>query len=263
MLISINNLLGHLVRLFKIFNYHECVICRIQISHKAGFCYQCFNKLKFISYGCKLCGAPISSHIKNYQIDYCQKCFLSKNRINTYLDQVCSMWIYGDFAWVDKIIWDIKNSSNYYYYDLVGKLLVNMFAEYIIKFDYIVGVPSHFIKLIYKGFNVPDLLIQVILNHLKMRFEEKLLPLYDCHMLRKIKFNSKQSAKNHRERWKNNNGVFGINKKSFSYKNIINKKILLIDDVITSGSTANECAKVLKQNGAAYVGLLTLAKVLD
>jgi len=40
------------------------------------------------------------------------------------------------------------------------------------------------------------------------------------------------------------------------------KKILLIDDVYTSGSTANECAKVLKQNGARRVAVLTLARTL-
>lgn len=40
------------------------------------------------------------------------------------------------------------------------------------------------------------------------------------------------------------------------------KKILLIDDVYTSGSTANECAKVLKRNGARRVAVLTLARTL-
>jgi predicted amidophosphoribosyltransferase len=40
------------------------------------------------------------------------------------------------------------------------------------------------------------------------------------------------------------------------------KSILLVDDVYTSGSTVNECAKVLKRNGARRVDVLTLARTL-
>ena len=39
-----------------------------------------------------------------------------------------------------------------------------------------------------------------------------------------------------------------------------NKKILLFDDIYTTGSTANECSKVLKKSGAKQIGLLTIAK---
>ena len=43
-------------------------------------------------------------------------------------------------------------------------------------------------------------------------------------------------------------------------KNLQNKNILLIDDVVTTGSTLNECAKVLKQNGAGKIYGLVIAK---
>ena len=41
------------------------------------------------------------------------------------------------------------------------------------------------------------------------------------------------------------------------------KRILLIDDVLTTGITTNECACVLKEKGAAYVGIVTVAKTLS
>ena len=41
---------------------------------------------------------------------------------------------------------------------------------------------------------------------------------------------------------------------------IANKKILLFDDIYTTGSTANECSKILKKSGAKQVGVLTIAK---
>jgi len=43
---------------------------------------------------------------------------------------------------------------------------------------------------------------------------------------------------------------------------VSNKRILLIDDVFTTGATVNECAKVLKNNGARYVSILTLARTI-
>lgn len=43
-------------------------------------------------------------------------------------------------------------------------------------------------------------------------------------------------------------------------ENIINKKILLIDDIFTTGSTANECSRILKIEGATKVDVLTIAK---
>jgi len=41
---------------------------------------------------------------------------------------------------------------------------------------------------------------------------------------------------------------------------IKNKKILLFDDVFTTGSTTNECSRILKENGAKKIGVLTIAK---
>jgi len=52
--------------------------------------------------------------------------------------------------------------------------------------------------------------------------------------------------------------VFEVKRPKF----IENKKILLIDDVFTSGATASSCAKVLKKSGADKVYVFTLAKTL-
>ena len=43
-------------------------------------------------------------------------------------------------------------------------------------------------------------------------------------------------------------------------KKLINKKVLLIDDIYTTGSTANECCKVLEEAGAIKIGVMTIAK---
>ena len=65
-----------------------------------------------------------------------------------------------------------------------------------------------------------------------------------------------QSLLNKTERRKNVIGAFDVAKNA----NIVGKKILIFDDIYTTGNTVNECAKILRQIGAIKVGVLTIAK---
>ena len=62
------------------------------------------------------------------------------------------------------------------------------------------------------------------------------------------------------QRQENAKGAYKVKKDN--YKKIKNKNILLVDDIYTTGSTINECAKVLQEVGIAkkQIGALTLAK---
>lgn len=59
-------------------------------------------------------------------------------------------------------------------------------------------------------------------------------------------------------RIKNVKGAFGVRRK----EGIKNRKILLIDDVYTTGATINECSKTLKEAGALNIHVLTLARAV-
>ena len=65
-----------------------------------------------------------------------------------------------------------------------------------------------------------------------------------------------QSKLNKEDRQQNIQGVYSIQNK----KIITNKKILLIDDIYTTGSTVNECSKILQQANPKKIGILVLAK---
>ena len=83
---------------------------------------------------------------------------------------------------------------------------------------------------------------------LKTKFESKALI--------KEQNNKVQSTLNKNQREENVKNVYKVINKN----NIKNKKILLIDDIFTTGSTANECAKVLKTAGADKIDIFTIAK---
>ena len=78
------------------------------------------------------------------------------------------------------------------------------------------------------------------------------------NVLYKIKDTVPQSSLNKKQREENAKGVYSMKNNSKIY----NKKILIIDDIYTTGNTVNECAKVLIQNGIKKkdIGILTIAK---
>lgn len=79
---------------------------------------------------------------------------------------------------------------------------------------------------------------------------------YSNSVLQKIKNTLPQSSLNKSQRINNVLGVYSIIKPQY----INDKKIILMDDIYTTGSTVNECSKILKKNGAILVDVLTLAK---
>lgn len=116
-----------------------------------------------------------------------------------------------------------------------------------LKFDYIIPVPLHWWRLLRRGYNQSLLLAKALAK----KRNEKL----DFHTLVKTKASKAQSSVSKPERTKQL-------KKAFHLKNpdkFKDKTILLVDDVYTTGSTLQECAKILKQKGAK-VFAFTLAR---
>jgi ComF family protein len=77
-------------------------------------------------------------------------------------------------------------------------------------------------------------------------------------ILRRKKGSRAQVGLTPKERWLNVRGVFNIKGPGF----IKGRRIVLVDDVLTTGATSNECARVLKKAGAARVEVLTLARTI-
>ena len=79
---------------------------------------------------------------------------------------------------------------------------------------------------------------------------------YTEKVLIKTKDNKPQSEMNQDARKSNVKGVYKVINK----EKIYNKKVLIVDDIFTTGNTVNECAKVLRKANIKQVGVLTIAK---
>ncbi|MFH1538863.1 MAG: ComF family protein [bacterium] len=120
-----------------------------------------------------------------------------------------------------------------------------MFAHFDVL-DFIVPVPLHPLKQVQRGFNQSELLAAGVARELGRPVR---------HALWRVRRRRPQAKMGWKERVKNVSGAFAARGKK-----VEGKRVLLIDDMITTGATASECARVLKEAGAAEVHVFTLAR---
>jgi ComF family protein len=141
-----------------------------------------------------------------------------------------------------------------------GIFLFLAFRRYWKKGDInlIVPIPLHKKKFRNRGFNTSFLLVKewtLIAKALNGSLPD--IPVAGNILIRK-KWTEPQTGLGRKERLQNVKGAFDVND-SLTVKG---KKILLVDDVYTTGATANECSKVLLNAGAGHVDVLTLARAM-
>jgi len=117
------------------------------------------------------------------------------------------------------------------------------------RYDAIIPVPLHWLRYLRRGFNQSDLLAQSLSRRTG-------LPVISG-ALRRTRSTPKQALLDENSRLDNLRGAFQVVRPEA----IAGRRLLLIDDVLTTGATMNTCALALQQAGAAHVSILTLARV--
>lgn len=112
----------------------------------------------------------------------------------------------------------------------------------------ITTVPLHLLSYIKRGYNHSEILAKALAKQEGNSF---------CNLLRKSRMTKHQAKLDRSERLRNVHNSFAFRKRYL--QTIEWKDIILVDDVISTGSTANECAGILKKNGAKRVFWLFLA----
>ena len=115
------------------------------------------------------------------------------------------------------------------------------------KTDYLVPVPLTRRRRRERGFNQAEYLARRLMRPLNIKLS--------ADNLKRKGLSLSQSKAGREERYKNVAGAFYLERPEI----FRDKKILLIDDVFTTGSTANACARVLKEGGSKEVLVLTVA----
>lgn len=191
----------------------------------------------------------------SYLCEYCLKYLQSRqiNRIDFYEDKYFSTHFYI-FKYKDEIrerIIDYKfNDKSYLYRTFIQIILNNKEAcEYIKSFDIIVPVPIHKNRKKVRGYNQSELIARGIfkyINDIELRTD----------LIEKVINIKPQSTLTKDERVENVDKAYKLIKQ----ENFENKSILLLDDVYTTGSTVNECAKMISALKCKKIGIITLTK---
>lgn len=113
--------------------------------------------------------------------------------------------------------------------------------------DLIVPVPVHPSKLKKRGYNQAEMFAKGL--------SEGLGVPYESHILRRLKKSKSQTQKGKSERLTDIEGAFSV----LQADKIVSKRILLVDDIITTGATVEVCTSVLKEAGCKSVGLAAIA----
>lgn len=118
------------------------------------------------------------------------------------------------------------------------------------SYDIIIPVPIHKKRRKERGYNQTELIAKEI--------SKNILSLKYLDILIKEKNTVAQSTLDKKERLNNLKNVYRI--KNMNVNKLENKKVLIFDDVYTTGTTANECARVIKVLNPGTIGILTIAK---
>ena len=190
--------------------------------------------------------------------DICKKCEIKLNNIskikidrytNKYFKKHLYIFKYEGII-KERLIKYKFNERNYIYKAFVKFMLKNKkICDFFKNYDIIIPVPIHTKRRMERGYNQSALIAKEISKEI-----QKIDYLEDV-LIKKIN-NKPQSTKNKSERKNNVIGAYYMKNK----EKINNKKILLLDDIYTTGNTVNECCKILQSANPKCIDVITIAK---
>lgn len=216
---------------------HTCNLCGKEVFSGNDFCDECNDMMK-ANDGiiCQNCGRTT-----NIPTNRCYSC-----SGEWAVDKARSAFLYEDGA--EMIIKKLKYGGKKYLAEILAPYLKNVYIKNLFAPDVITYVPMTRKKEKKRGFNQAKLLADNL---------AKIVDNRSIALLAKIKETEEQKQLDLKERQENLAKCFKLIDKN----SVKGKKILLIDDVLTTGATAHVIAKELKRGGAESVYLLTVASV--
>lgn len=217
----------------------RCVCCDKILSISAkGCCPDCEKKLPRITGpSCMKCGKPVAGQ----EDEYCEDC----RKYPHEFDRGRAAFTYTGA--IRRSVYRMKHDNRRDYMPFFAEEMVQAMAAELPRWkpEVILPVPMHPRKKRRRGYNQSELLAEHIsrLTGIPVRKD----------ILRCVKQTADQKSLNRKERMKNLEGSMAVDREVFTFK-----RVLLVDDVYTTGSTMDEAAKVLKGAGAERVFFIVL-----
>lgn len=234
-----------------------CRLCGVPLLNisRLPVCSECLATIRPIAGGvCSVCGERlVSSHA--FSADNGEPLCGLCRRIDPPFERAAA---YGSY---DSGLRDLIHLLKYEQVRPAANILGRMLAEVISGLETaftrdvitLVPVPLHARKLRQRGFNQSELIARVAL---KVRGNRRFV--LNPHGLERRRETKSQIGLSSHQRRENLRGAFAVTEPA----KLAGHEILLVDDVFTTGTTASECARVLRRAGAAKVWVATVARTL-
>jgi ComF family protein len=242
--------------LFSVFVPSDCRICGAALINvsRLPVCQRCLDAIVPIAGGiCAICGERLFSPYAVADADGPPRCGLCR-RIEPAFARATA---YGSY---ESGLRELVHLLKYGGVRPAANVLGRMLAEAIVALEpelpsggvTVIPVPLHRTKLRQRGFNQAELIARAALKHLRDCFE------LDRNVLIRERPTRSQVGLDRQARIENMHGAFRV----VAPVRITGRTVIVVDDVMTTGTTVSECARVLKRAGADRVFAATVARTL-
>lgn len=220
-----------------------CISCNKELSEENSYlslCDECLTSLPYTNNdGCPICGGRLTGVDKK-----CNNCSSFKH----YYDKIYSVFWYKGL--IKKITVSYKDQGATYHGEYMAKHLFYLIKTENIKSDCIAFVPTSKRVKRKRGFDPMERIAKILSSYLD-------LPYFNV-LERKSKTKD-QTKKTREERVVQIVGQYTL-ANAFNKNNIQEKSVILIDDIVTTSATADECSKIIKRAGAKEVIVVAFAR---
>jgi len=221
----------------------QCLICNGSVAANGTLCLPCWQQVRFITDPmCACCGAPFDYALGPEAI--CGECM----REHPVYARGRAVFRYDEHS--RALVTKLKYADQAQLAAIYGKWLANFGKTLATASDVIVPVPLHYWRFLGRRYNQSALLAYAMAKQCGL----PVLP----DGLKRTRKTLPQPGLTRKQRQDNVRGAFAVSQKHIA--KIKGKSVLLIDDVMTTSATIDQCSKVLLKAGAAQVYVLTLAR---
>lgn len=217
----------------------NCLLCGRELTekHRSGLCPDCLAKLP-LNDGeiCGKCGRKLAN-----EADYCNTC----QNNDRYFNVARSVCVYEDGATV--LVHGLKFGNKRYFAPYIANMMADKYLDENTDCDCVVAVPLSDKRKRKRGYNQSDLLAREISRALRLDYMKGVVV--------KTRDNEEQAKLGHVKREENVKGVYKV----IDAEAVKGRRVLVVDDVLTTGATASEVARVLLKAKAKSVSVLTFA----
>ncbi len=222
-----------------------CLRCDTAVTEPGSFCPACWQKLRFIGAPqCSRCGIPFELTVGDAMV--CPDCLSAPPR----WQQARAAVVYDEAS--RPLVLGFKHADQTHLSGALARLMLQAGRSVLTGSDLIAPVPLHRSRLFRRCYNQSALLAALLARAAQKPVQQDLL--------QRRRATQPQASLNAKERARNVRAAFAVTPRHAT--RVTGKTVLLIDDVLTTGATVNDCCRALQEGGAVAINVLTFARTI-